>query len=222
MINPLRRCGDRPIITPLWVISRYLASNMHVNMIASSRHPKLSQNVSVVRRVYLCVSLVELSASFSFPVSPLSLSRLCRWLVVYKGGKQMCCQGWQIRQHIPSVLFLSSILLSLAFVFCGEIARRSLGTPWAEASLPRCRFGQFAAARGKRASTTECRMIVISYLSEAVLHLLRWFSFQSPSLRCSPWDVFLLRTGTQSVKLTAHGERLESGEIIGRRERWGK
>lgn len=127
----------------------------------------------------------------------------------------MCCQGWQIRQHIPSVLFLCSILLSLAFVFRGEIARCSLGTPWAEASLPRCRFGQFAAARGKRASTTECRMIVISYLSEAVLHLLRWFSFQSPSLSCSPWDVFLLRTGTQSVKLTAHGERLESGEIIG-------
>ncbi len=191
-------------------------------MIASSRHPKLSQNVSVVRRVYLWVSLVELSALFSFPVSPLNLSRLCRWLVVYKGGKQMCCQGWQIRQHIPSVLFLSSILLSPAFVFHGEIARCSLGMPWAEASLPTCQFGQFAAARGKQASTTECRMIVISYLSEAMLHLLRWLSFQSLSLRCSPWDVFLLRTGTQSVNLTAHGERLESGEIIGRRERWGK
>lgn len=131
----------------------------------------------------------------------------------------MCCQDWQIRQHIPSVLFLSSVLPSIAFVFHGEIAQQSRGTPWAEPRLPRCRFGQFAAARGKRASTRECRMIVISYLSEAPLQPLRWFSFHSPSLRCSQGDVFLLKTGTQSAKLTAHGERLESGEITGRRER---
>lgn len=127
----------------------------------------------------------------------------CRWLVVYKTKKQMCCQGWQIRQHIPSVLSLSSLLRSLAFVFHCEIARRSRGTTGAESSLPRCRFGQFAAARGKRASTTEYRMIVISYLSEAARHPPRWLSFQSPSLGCSRGDVFLLKTGAQSLKLTA-------------------
>lgn len=122
----------------------------------------------------------------------------------------MCCQGWQIRQHIPSVLFLS-------FVFHGEIARRSRGTPRAESRLPRCRFGQFAAARGKRAFAIEYRMIVISYLSEAARHPPRWLSFQSPRLGCSRGDVFLLKTGAQSLKLTALDERTESGEI---RERW--